>query len=270
MVPGGGGIVAGSGRGSASTALCGICPSVLGGARLGTARAAGRPARRRRRADAGVGRRQRLGRRRCRPHALLQRAQPLIEIADQLVEATLEVALAELQLLDPSGQPAQLLLELPEPHLELRALRRDRSPAPAGPAAAPRASAASAASSRASAGSSARAGGRQAAASKASAAAAAVQRRASGRSRAALASAGGGDDRHGAAVLRPGGLVVAGIGRPLLAIGDRQHAIWRDAERDQIVLDRIGPAVAQRQVVLARAALVGVTLDRSRSRPDTA
>ena len=55
---------------------------------------------------------------RLRRLALLERAQPRIEIGDQLVDAPLDLAPAELQLLDPAGQAPQLLLELQEPDLE--------------------------------------------------------------------------------------------------------------------------------------------------------
>jgi hypothetical protein len=62
------------------------------------------------------------GHRRLGGRALLHRAQPLIEIADQLVEAGIERLLVVLELLDAAGQPADLLLELPEPDLVPREL----------------------------------------------------------------------------------------------------------------------------------------------------
>ena len=69
-----------------------------------------------------------------------------------------------------------------------------------------------------------------------------------------------GDHRHRPPVLSPGQVVRAWHLRPLLAVGERAQAGGRNAERREIVLRRIGAAVAQCQVVLARAALVGVAL----------
>ena len=65
----------------------------------------------------------------------------------------------------------------------------------------------------------------------------------------------------GAAVLRPAGDVVANRDRTLLAVRDRPHALSLDAARDQIVTHRLRAACTQRDVVLARAALVGMALD---------
>src|SRR5512147_587909 len=76
-------------------------------------------------------------------------------------------------------------------------------------------------------------------------------------------SLGGRRARHGdaAAILRPGRLAVAWIVRPLLAVADGLDAVRRDAEGNQVVLDRGRAPVAERQVVLAGAALVAMTLD---------
>ncbi len=49
---------------------------------------------------------------------------------------------------------------------------------------------------------------------------------------------------------------------PLLAIGYRLEPVRRNAERDQHGLHRVGAAGAQGKVILPRAALVGVPLDR--------
>src|SRR5262249_44726206 len=68
---------------------------------------------------------------------------------------------------------------------------------------------------------------------------------------------------HGyrAAVLRPARDVVADRDRALLAVGNRPHALCLDAARDEIIAHRLRPAGAERDVVLAGAALVGVALD---------
>src|SRR5690606_12457432 len=55
------------------------------------------------------------GRAAARP---LEREQALVQILDQPVDARLERALAELQLLDPAGQLPQLFLDAREAHLE--------------------------------------------------------------------------------------------------------------------------------------------------------
>src|SRR5262244_3938025 len=69
------------------------------------------------------------------------------------------------------------------------------------------------------------------------------------------------EHRDGAAVLRPAGDVVAHRDRALLAVGDRPYAVGIDAARDQVVAGHLGAAGAERDVVLARAALVGMTFD---------
>src|SRR6185503_20526257 len=83
--------------------------------------------------------------------------------------------------------------------------------------------------------------------------------KASGRNPASGARAEHGDR---AAVLRPAGDVVTHRHRALLAVGDRAHAARRDAARGEIVADRLGAPRAERDVVFARAALVGVAFDR--------
>src|SRR5215475_11120440 len=68
--------------------------------------------------------------------------------------------------------------------------------------------------------------------------------------------------RDRAAVLRPAGNVVAHRDRPLLAVGNRPHAVGIDPARSEIVAHRLGAPGAERDVVFARAAFVRVTLDR--------
>src|SRR5690349_7381810 len=59
------------------------------------------------------------------------------------------------------------------------------------------------------------------------------------------------EHRHCAAILRPAGNVIAHGDRPFLAVRDRAHAVRRHAARDEIVVDRLGAARAERQIVLA-------------------
>src|SRR5262249_31593082 len=73
------------------------------------------------------------------------------------------------------------------------------------------------------------------------------------------------DGRHAAPILRPRGFVGADHRRTLLAVADGRDAIRRDAERDEHVLHRLGAALAEREVVLPRAALVAMTFDRHRA-----
>src|SRR5690242_10936849 len=61
------------------------------------------------------------------------------------------------------------------------------------------------------------------------------------------------DGGDAAAVLRPGGLVRPDHGRTLLAVADRRDPIGRDAESDEHVLHGSRAALAEREVVLARA-----------------
>src|SRR3954452_13731918 len=67
---------------------------------------------------------------------------------------------------------------------------------------------------------------------------------------------------HSAAVLRPARDVVADRDRTLLAIRHGAHAVGLDAARGEIIANRLGPAGAERDVVFARAAFVGVAFDR--------
>src|SRR6185369_8473243 len=69
------------------------------------------------------------------------------------------------------------------------------------------------------------------------------------------------DRSHAAAVLRPAAFVRLGALRTLLAVGDHGQAAGIDAEGSQVVGDRVGATLTQRQVVLAGAALVGMAFD---------
>ena len=71
-----------------------------------------------------------------------------------------------------------------------------------------------------------------------------------------------GDDHVGAAVLRPAALLGLGADRALLAVGEGAQPVAGHAQRAQVVLDRVGAPLAEGQVVLVGAALVGVPLDR--------
>src|SRR3954471_23188333 len=66
------------------------------------------------------------------------------------------------------------------------------------------------------------------------------------------------------AIARPGALVGADHLGPLLAVADGFDAIGRNALRDQILAHRIGPALAERKIVLAGAALVALAFDGDR------
>src|SRR5439155_214466 len=68
---------------------------------------------------------------------------------------------------------------------------------------------------------------------------------------------------HGlrAAILRPAGDVVAHRHGSLLAVGDRANALRVDAVLGQVGAHGRGSLRTERDIVLARAALVGVTLD---------
>src|SRR5689334_151977 len=76
-----------------------------------------------------------------------------------------------------------------------------------------------------------------------------------------LVSGSGIEDADGAAVLRPARDVVAHRDRPFLAVRYGPHAVRLDAARDQIIVHRLGAPGAERDVVFARAALVGMALD---------
>src|SRR3546814_14510596 len=69
------------------------------------------------------------------------------------------------------------------------------------------------------------------------------------------------NDEDAAAVLGPGGVVGAEHSRPLLTVADGGEAGGIGAQRNQIVAHCIGPAIAEGQVVLARAALVRMAFD---------
>ena len=74
-------------------------------------------------------------------------------------------------------------------------------------------------------------------------------------------AAGAVQHRDGAAVLRPAGDVVADRDRALLAVGDGAHAVGCDAARGEVVAHGLTTAGAERVVVLAGAALVGMAFD---------
>src|SRR6266436_5407393 len=68
-------------------------------------------------------------------------------------------------------------------------------------------------------------------------------------------------DQIVAAILLPSRFIVSGRARTLLAVADRGDACRVQREVLEIVLGRLGTSLAERQVVLARAALVAVPLD---------
>src|SRR5262249_59096080 len=74
------------------------------------------------------------------------------------------------------------------------------------------------------------------------------------------------DHEMRAAVLRPGRFIVPRVERELLAVAHGPDAIARNAERDEVRLHRYRPPLAERQVVLGRAALVAMSLDRNHPR----
>src|SRR5262245_7876415 len=63
-------------------------------------------------------------------------------------------------------------------------------------------------------------------------------------------------------ILRPARLGLLGADRALLAVRDERESARVDALRHEIVHRRLGPALAQRQVVLGGPALVTVALDQ--------
>src|SRR5471032_119601 len=69
------------------------------------------------------------------------------------------------------------------------------------------------------------------------------------------------EDRNGAAVLRPAGDVVADRDRALLAVGDRPHPRRIDTARGEEGAHRLRATCAQRDIVFAGAALVGMAFD---------
>src|SRR5205814_4249894 len=66
------------------------------------------------------------------------------------------------------------------------------------------------------------------------------------------------------AVLRPAGDVVTDGNRAFLAVGDGAHAARIDTARGEVRTHGLGAAGAERDVVFAGAALVGVALDGER------
>src|SRR5207249_8528717 len=69
------------------------------------------------------------------------------------------------------------------------------------------------------------------------------------------------DREVGAAILRPARLVVFLALRTVLAVADDGDPPRVHAPRDEIVHGRLGPPLAERQVVFVGAALVAVPLD---------
>src|ERR1700687_5580277 len=69
------------------------------------------------------------------------------------------------------------------------------------------------------------------------------------------------EDRHRATVLRPARYVVAYRDWPFLAVGNRAHAMRLHAVRHQIVVHRLRAPGTERDIVFARAALVGMAFD---------
>src|SRR6266550_2620446 len=74
-------------------------------------------------------------------------------------------------------------------------------------------------------------------------------------------------DEVRAAVAPPGLLVARGVERLLLAVGHRLQAIARHAQAHQVLARDARALVAQREVVVYGAALVGVSLHRHLRRP---
>src|SRR6478752_400330 len=70
------------------------------------------------------------------------------------------------------------------------------------------------------------------------------------------------ENGNGAAVLRPAGDVVANGNRAFLAVGDRLHALSRNAARSEVVLGGSRTASAESEVVFARTAFVGMAFER--------
>ena len=64
-----------------------------------------------------------------------------------------------------------------------------------------------------------------------------------------------------AAVLLPAGLVGFHAEGLFLAIADRGEAVGRNAQADEILLDGVGAAIAESQVVFRRAAFVAMAFD---------
>src|SRR4051812_2657576 len=75
-----------------------------------------------------------------------------------------------------------------------------------------------------------------------------------------------GDDGDAAAILCPAAFVGLGADRAFLAVGNGFDPSGRDALAHQKLLHGIGAAGAQRQVVFAGAAFVGMTFNRDANR----
>lgn len=70
------------------------------------------------------------------------------------------------------------------------------------------------------------------------------------------------DDGHRAAVLRPGFLVRSERGGTFLAIADDADPRRIDAERGEVILCRIGAALTKRDIIVTRAAFIGMAFQR--------
>src|SRR5438105_2218954 len=70
------------------------------------------------------------------------------------------------------------------------------------------------------------------------------------------------ENRDRAPVLRPAGDIIADCDRALLAVGNRAHALPLHAARNQIIARRLRATGTERDVVFARAALVGMPFDQ--------
>src|SRR5499427_6044413 len=69
------------------------------------------------------------------------------------------------------------------------------------------------------------------------------------------------EDGDRATILRPAGDIVADCDRTFLPVRDCPHALWLDTPRGQIITRRLRTTRPERDVVLARAAFVGMALD---------
>src|SRR5215469_8948250 len=72
------------------------------------------------------------------------------------------------------------------------------------------------------------------------------------------------ENRHSPPVLRPARDIIAHSDGAFFSIGDRAQTARIDALRSEEVFDRLGTPCTQRDIVFARAALVGVPLDGDR------
>src|SRR3954454_11935284 len=70
------------------------------------------------------------------------------------------------------------------------------------------------------------------------------------------------DDEVAAPVLLPARLAFLRAERLLLALADQRHPVRRHTEIRQVIADRRGAAVAERQVVLRAAARIAVPFER--------